>query len=121
MPLDASNIPPELLNLLQEMSSEPVLIGATDGDYQIKSGEGVIRVVPPGASTTKITLPGVAEAKGQQILIISIGNDTGTITVEEQGDGIKAFADVILTADLDYVVVKNIAGLFWLPVHEVST
>ena len=120
MGLDA-NYPPELLDILRNMSSEPVLHGAADGDYQIKNGEGVILVVPPGASSSIITLPGVMAAKGQSILIYSDGNAAGTITVEEQGDGRIAFADVILTADKDYVLVKNIAGMFWVAEHEVST
>lgn len=121
MALDTAQFPPELIDMLNNLSSEPVLIGATDGDYQVRNGEGIIRVVPPGASTTIITLPGVAAAKNQQILVISIGNAAGTITVEEQADGIIAFADVILTADLDYLLVRNIAGLFWVSEHEVST
>lgn len=120
MGLDA-NLPPELLTILRNMSSEPVLIGAADGDYKVQNGEGIILVKPPGASTTKITLPGVMAAKGQSILIYSDGNAAGTITIEEQGDGRIAFADVILTVDKDYLLVKNVAGMFWVAEHEVST
>ena len=120
MGLDA-NLPPELLAILRNMSSEPVIIGAADGDYQIQNGEGIILVAPPAAGTTTITLPGVMAAKGQSILIWSDGNATGTVTVEEQGDGRRAFADVILTADKDFVLVKNIGGMFWIDEEKVVT
>lgn len=114
-------IPPNLIDLLNSESDELIARGAGDGDYQIPDGIQVIRQVPPSSGTMKITLPGVQAARNQSILVMSIGNDTGTITVEEQGDGEIAFADVILTADLDYVVIENIGGMFWVARHEVST
>lgn len=121
MALDLADVSPELINMLSNLSSEPVLIPAAGPDQELELGQGYIRVVPPTAGTRTITLPPVAASKNQLILVISIGNDTGTITVEEQADGVIAFADVILTADLDYLLVRNVAGLFWVSEHEVST
>lgn len=121
MALDLADISPEVIDMLNNLSSEPVLIPAAGPDQTLEKGQGVIRVVPPTAGTRTITLPGVMAAKNQSILIMAIGDDTGTITIEEQGDGVIAFADVILTADLDYLLVKNVAGQFWVSEHEVST
>lgn len=114
-------IPRNLIDLLNSESDELIARGAGDGDYQIPDGIQVIRQVPPTSGTLTITLPGVQAARNLKILVMSIGNDTGTITVEEKGDGEIAFADVILTADLDYIMVENIGGLFWVARSEVST
>lgn len=120
MAFDTVQFPHDLVDKVNALSDEPILHGAADGDLALNVGDNYVRVVPPASGTTKVTLPGVMAAKGEEYFIESIGNDTGTVTVEEQGDAVVAFADVILTADLDHLLVRS-TGTKWLPVHEVST
>lgn len=110
----------DFVDKLNSLSDEPKLHGAADGNLALDVGDNYVRVVPPTSGTTIVTLPGVMAAKGAEYFIESIGNDTGTITVEEQGDAVVAFADVILTADLDHLLVRS-TGTKWLPVDDVST
>lgn len=120
MAFDTVQFPHDLVDKINALSDEPILHGAADGDLALNVGDNYVRVVPPAASTTTVTLPGVMAAKGEIYLIESIGNDTGTITVEEQEDAVVAFADVVLTADLDHIMVRS-TGTKWLTVDEVST
>lgn len=120
MAFDTVQFPHDLVDKINALSDEPILHGAADGDLALAVGDNYVRVVPPGASTTTVTLPGVMAAKGEIFLIESIGNAAGTITVEEQGDAVVAFADVILTADLDHIMVRS-TGTKWLTLDEVST
>lgn len=117
---DTVQVPHDFVDMLNALSDEPILHGAADGDLALNVGDYYVRVVPPAADTTTVTLPGVLAAKGGQYLIESIGNATGTITVEEQGDAVVAFSDVVLTADLDHLLVRS-TGTKWLTVDDVST
>lgn len=117
---DNVQFPRTLVDILNGMDDTPLSHGAADGDHDIELGQGWIRAVPPTAGTSTFTLPGVLAAKGQEFLIESFGNDTGTVTVEDRGDSSIAWADVILTADKDYVLVKSM-GTFWETQSEVST
>lgn len=116
-----ATVPPELANYQRNENSEEKVVGATDGNQQLEVGETSVRVAPPGSGSTVITLPGVMESKGMKYFIWSDGNASGTVTIEEQGDSMVAFADVILTADKDYLLVENVDGKLWVPAYEVST
>ncbi|KKM25458.1 hypothetical protein LCGC14_1594750, partial [marine sediment metagenome] len=49
--LDLADVSPELIDMLNNLSSEPVLIPAAGPDQTLEKGQGVIRVVPPTAGT----------------------------------------------------------------------
>lgn len=117
---DTIQFPHDLVDVLNAISDEPILHGAADGDLTLNVGDYYVRVVPPASATSTITLPGVLAAKGGQYLVESIGNDTGTVTVEEQGDAVVAFSDVILTTDHDHIWVQS-TGTKWIILDEVST
>lgn len=110
----------DFVDKLNSLSDEPKLHGAADGDLALDVGDNYVRVVPPAADTTTVTLPGVMAAKGASYFIESIGNDTGTITIEEQGDAVVAFSDVVLTADHDHLMVRS-TGTKWITEDDVST
>ncbi len=119
--VDSPDTFPEQGNLARNLDSIEKVVLAGDGDQILGTGDGVVRVNPPTSGTTLITLPGLMASKGLEFFIWSDGNDTGTVTIEEQGDGMVAFADVILTVDKDRLLVKNVAGKYWKAIDVQAT
>jgi hypothetical protein len=103
---------PELVNVTAVTSLEPTA--------------RFVRVTPSG-STYAITLPALQETIGAEIHFVVVASAVGEVSIGTKGDGLGeagSSSDPVgdnLNDLGDYAILKNLCGLKWVVVKEVTT
>lgn len=85
-----------------------------------------VHITPAGSNYT-ITLPALQSCVGAEIHFIVVASAVGEVPLATQGDGLGeagSSSDPVgdnLNDKGDYVILKNVAGLKWVVVKEVTT
>ena len=109
----------EALQQLLGMAADDVL--HVTAAVSLTPDDQVVQATPPTSSTYIISMPPVCKCKGRIYTIVSVSNDTGTITVDDLGDALPGLGSgIVLTTTNDAVVLYS-NGIGWFVIHEIST
>jgi hypothetical protein len=87
--------------------------------YAMKVWDQILHITANSGTAITITLPSVAEAKGKFYSIVMLLSNTGDATVTDLEND-AAFADMVLTATADRVLVYS-DGIQWWLLFDLTT